>query len=475
MKKKLNTIKHILFTLSGLALFSGLVSCKKFVDISAPQTRLVQDNVYAVDATAAGVLTGIYTGLNLGSPATGQSGISLRAGLSSDELTYQQQSFNTQLEGFYLNALNASATDAVLWRDSYRYINIANTALEGLNSSTTLTPAVKQQLTGEALFLRAFLHFYLVNLFGDVPLVTSSDYRINNSISRSPTQAVYEQILSDLKAAQGLLSTDYRAANITTATLDRVRPNQAAASALLARVYLYLGDWANAEIQSGTLISNTSTYSLTALNNVFLTESREAIWQLAGVDENLNTLEGQLFILNGPPDYDHPVSLSNTLLQSFEPSDRRKTDWIGHLDDNGTEYYYPNKYKVSFGTPVTEQLTVLRLAEQYLIRAEARAQLGKLSQSRDDLNAVRSRAGLLPTAENDQQNLLKLIYHERQVELFTEWGHRWLDLKRTGTADAVMTTASTAKGTSWKTTAQLYPIPQTDIDRDANLKQNSGY
>jgi len=467
--------KYLIPIKACLLLLVCLSSCKKFVDIDPPVTRLVQDNVYAVDATAAGVLTGMYTELNLLSPATGEMSISLRAGLSADELTYHKFTLNTLFEPFYLNALNATTTDNSIWRTSYKYINVANTALEGLNASTTLTPSVKQQLTGEALFVRALMHFYLVNLFGDVPLITTSDYRINNNVARSSKQAVYDQIVADLKKAQTLLSINYRAGDITSSTLDRVRPNQAAATALLARTYLYMGNWDNAETESTKLIDNSATYSLTALNDVFLTNSPESIWQLAGVDKNLNTQDGRIFILINKPDYAHPVSLSNTLLQAFEPLDERKNNWVGHINAKNADYYYPNKYKVLSGTPVTEQLTVLRLGEQYLIRAEARARLNKLAQSRSDLNAIRERAGLLPTSENNQQTLLNLIYHERQVELFTEWGHRWLDLKRTGNIDAAMTTAAAAKGGTWKTTAQLYPLPQIDIERDPNLKQNPGY
>lgn len=477
MKSRLNKIPYIIQIAAGLFIaISGLCSCKKFVDIAPPSTRLSQESVYAVDATAAGVLTGLFTGLSLTSPLTGEVSVSVRAGLAADELTFHESSLNSKFEGFYLNALNAVDSDPKIWSDCYHYINIANTALEGLEASTTLTPAVKQQLTGEALFIRAFLHFYLVNLYGEVPLVTSSDYRINNAIARSSKQAVYGQIISDLEKAQTLLSTNYRASNITSATANRVRPNQAAASALLARVYLYLGDWNNAEIESTKVIGNTATYHLAALDDVFLTESPEAIWQLAGVDQNLNTQDGRIFILNAVPDFDHPFSLSNTLMEAFEINDKRKTSWVGSFtEDNSTYYFYPNKYKIAAGNPVTEQITPLRLGELYLIRSEARANLNKLSDARADLNAIRERAGLLPTSEDNQQALLELIYHERQVELFSESGHRWLDLKRTGKVDAVMSVETALKGGVWKSTAQLFPIPQSDLDRDPNLKQNPGY
>jgi hypothetical protein len=71
--------------------------------------------------------------------------------------------------------------------------------------------------------------------------------------------------------------------------------------------------------------------------------------------------------------------------------------------------------------------------------------------------------------------MLNAIYHERQVELFTEWGHRWFDLKRTGNLNAVMTAVAPAKGSTWSSYMQLMPIPPTDIMADPNIKQNQGY
>ena len=115
---------------------------------------------------------------------------------------------------------------------------------------------------------------------------------------------------------------------------------------------------------------------------------------------------------------------------------------------------------------------VLRLAEQYLIRAEARAQQNNISGSQSDLNLIRNRAGLVNTAANDKTALLTAIEHERQVELFTEWGHRWLDLKRTNRADAVL---GPIKAPNWQPTDMLYPIPQTQIANDPNVHQNPGY
>src|SRR5438552_17436425 len=111
----------------------------------------------------------------------------------------------------------------------------------------------------------------------------------------------------------------------------------------------------------------------------------------------------------------------------------------------------------------------LRLAEQYLIRAEARTQENNISSAQTDLNVIRSRAGLGPVTASDKASLLAAILHERQVELFTEWGHRWFDIKRTGTVDATMTVVTSQKGGTWNTNQQWYPIPQSELQNDVNL------
>jgi len=118
---------------------------------------------------------------------------------------------------------------------------------------------------------------------------------------------------------------------------------------------------------------------------------------------------------------------------------------------------------------------VLRLAEQYLIRAEARAQQNNVGGAQSDLNTIRTRAGLPNTTANDKTSLLAAIIHERQVELFSEWGHRWLDLKRSGNLDAMMAVVAPAKGATWSSNWQWYPIPSYEIVQDPNLVQNPGY
>ena len=167
-------------------------------------------------------------------------------------------------------------------------------------------------------------------------------------------------------------------------------------------------------------------------------------------------------------------------MSSFELGDNRKTFWVDSLTSNGKTFYYPFKYKISSATaPATEYENIFRLAEQYLIRAEAEISTNP-AQTVADLNVVRTRAGLPNYAGlTDAASLKTAILHERQVELFTEFGgFRWLDLKRSGTADAVMGppgNACAAKGGTWSSYKQLYPIPLPDINLDHNLTQNPGY
>jgi len=470
-----------------LIIIAAGISCKKLVRVDTPPTSLSETNIFTNDATAAAVLTGIYAKMsadNSNSTITGFTSISLYSSLSADELSLYDPNDQTY-GGYYRNALTSSPNVSTIdyWSTIYPLIFITNAAIDGLNSSSTLTPAVKQQLLGEAKFMRAFCYFYLVNLFGDVPLVLSTDWKANTSLTRASKAQVYQQIIDDLKDAQNLLHTDYLMSDALTPypanSMERTRPTKWAAAALLARVYLYTGDYPNAETQATMVIDSSALYVLSGLDSVFLKNSTEAIWQLqpVGTGTNSNTGEGRIFILppSGPA-FDFPVYLSTDILNSFESGDQRRVHWVDSVATAGTIYYFPFKYKIGAVTTTTQEYCmVLRLAEQYLIRAEARIQQNDIGGARNDLNIIRARAGLGNTSANDKPSLLAAMLQERRVELFTEWGHRWLDLKRTNTVDAVMSLVTPTKGGTWATTAQLYPIPLTELKTAPQLAQNPGY
>ncbi len=149
--------------------------------------------------------------------------------------------------------------------------------------------------------MRAFYYFYLVNLYGDAPLVLSTDYATNSLITKSSKEQIYQQIIFDLKEAQSLLSDKYIKGDgksvYENGAEERVRPNKWAAIALLSRTYLYLQDWVNAEEQASLVLANTTQYQLQSLDSVFLKNNGEAIWQLQPVQMEINTQDAEGFIL----------------------------------------------------------------------------------------------------------------------------------------------------------------------------------
>lgn len=474
-------------------------SCKKWLEIPPSGDKIIERTVFSTDATAIGVLNGIYSSVSTSDLFQGVRSISLYAGLSGDELDLYNGVTDLKHISYYGNKLAANISfeaGSEHWTLLYPFVYRCNAAIEGLNDSDGLNPVVKQQLLGEAKFLRAFFYFYLVNLFGDIPLPTTTDSKENSLLSKEPTAAVYQLIIEDLKIAKEYLSDNYLNETLLGSSIERVRPIRWAASALLARSYLYTEDYAKAEQEATLVINNANLYNLASLNEVFLKNSTEAIWQIQPTTLGMNTKEGQTLIIpeTGPSDViaypSNPVYLSEFLLGSFELNDQRAIpgNWIKSTvypvnDTIQDTVTYAFKYKISSSPNVSSQagmaeyLMMLRLGEQYLIRAEARAHLNKISEAQDDLNAIRTRSGISATSANDKSTLQVAILHERQVELFTEFGHRWFDLKRTGNLDAIMSVVTPQKsgGDPWQSYQQWYPIPFSELAKSPKLVQTPGY
>lgn len=472
-----------------LILASPFSGCKKFVTIDPPPTSISEENVYKDDATATGVVTQLY-GL-MSSDGYGFSGnqlgrTHLAAGLLSDELTLFSTSDNDLLP-FYTNTIAPELANPGPWNEIWSFIYTTNSVIEGVSGNSSLTPVVSKQLLGEAKFLRAYYNFYLVNFYGKIPLVISTDAKKNALLPRASIDDVYAQIIKDLVDAEALLSTNYLSADLKTVSVDKVRPTKWAAAALLARAYLYKKDYANAYAQSN-LVIGSNAFQLSSLNSTFLKNSQEAIWQLqpVGINQQANTPEGFLFILpaTGPDVNNYKVYMSNGLANSFEVGDQRKTDWVGKVIVGADTYYFPYKYKSDQiqNAVITEYEMMLRLGEQYLIRAEAQANGAGagINGAISDLNLIRQRAGLPDYAGAiNKDAIMAALLHERQVELFTEWGHRWFDLKRWPgtTLRDIMTPTATLKGGTWDPSnfQALLPIQRLEILHDPNLDQNPGY
>lgn len=457
-----------------------LASCKKLIEIPPPSNSITTSQVFADSADAAAAISGIYSKIQYGYPGLSfcNGAETVICGLSSDELI---SFYSDNYLEFYSNTLEPTENNLnfYFWQQPYNYIYQVNACIESLQGSSSLPQSVKNQFIGEAKFFRGLFYFYLINLFGDVPYVTSTNWKQTDTTARTDKLVIYEKIIGDLKSAQNLLRDDY-----SFSGGERTRVNKLVATAFLARVYLYLQDWKNAELQADTIINNDLFSLLPDLNSVFLANSNESIlqWQLNTAYSPYNCTQEGLRIL--PSDSTLPPSyyVSSQLLNSFEPGDQREVMWLNQSNYNGSTYVYPYKYKMGQsqlmvnGNP-TEYYTVLRLAEQYLIRAEARTEQGNVTGAASDLNTIRNRAGLANTTAVTEADLLTAISHERQVELFAEWGHRWLDLKRLGQVNAVMSIVTPQKNTGsiWQSYQQLYPIPSSQLSLNPFLIQNPGY
>ncbi len=176
------------------------------------------------------------------------------AGFSSDELNCHVSAQNFQ-EFSTNNLTSANTIILACWGDAYNIIYKVNAIIEGLNNSTNVTESLKNQLAGEAKFIRAFSHFYLYNLFGPVPYIKSTDYRINNEAGRNSASEVINLLIADLKEAVDLLPADF-----STGGGERIRISKWAATALLARCIFFNKDWENAEISSSEVINQTASF-----------------------------------------------------------------------------------------------------------------------------------------------------------------------------------------------------------------------
>lgn len=457
--------------------------CEKYLDdTQLPANRVAVADVYQTDGTTSTAVTGILLSFTISgafNPSSGNN-IGYTTGLYTDELKALVP--GNFADVFYKNTIQTGQSP--FWTDFYKKIFVCNTAIAGINGSKG-TLQYKDQWLGECYFLRALCYYNLVNFYGDVPLALTDDYKINNVLPRAPQAQVFQQIIADLKQAQTLLSTDYRN-GLGLPTTNRLRPNKAAATALLARAYLYAKDWTNAEAAATTLIEDVN-YKLLPLAQVFVANSQEQIWALAYNTARVSAEYG--FYTNGMPatlptaaaisgsPYVIFAAINTPLLNTFSAGDGRLTNWMRTTTVSSVPavtYYFPNKYKSAVAG--AENQVMLRLGEQYLIRAEARAMQNKTTAV-DDVNAIRTRAGgiaLLP-ASTPMATLLTAIAKERQTELFTESGHRFFDLKRTGAIDNVMTSVSTIKGSVWASYMSLWPIPPSESIQNPNITPNPGY
>jgi hypothetical protein len=423
------------------------------VVVSACDSPLVTDPTASIDSetalkTARGVelaLNGAYRSLQLGSRE-----IVAFPDLYADNLDFTG-TYQTDREVGLRNVQPSNGAILTIWADAYDGINRANEVLAAIPEVTDLSSAQAARFRGEALFIRAMHYMYLVRWFGGVPLVLEPARGVSEEslVARSTQQEVYARIIQDLEEAVGLLPAGKEPGKATKGPVN----------ALLARAYLEDGKYTQARDRAAAVIADP-TYSLVPnFRTLYTTKhSAESIYEVHFTVNNGNSLAFWFF----PQEEGGRWGFSPTteLYGLYGPTDTRRAASINITANKRYIYKYP---RIS---TEDDNLILLRLAEMYLIRAEANARLNASDATvLADINVVRNRAGATPVAVSGQAALLDAVLAERRLELAFE-GHRFFDLRRHGKAASKLQIA---------TDRLVLPIPQAELDVNDNLEQNSGY
>lgn len=381
------------------------------------------------------------------------------------------------------------------WNALYEGVKRANVVIEKV-PQISMDPALRNRYVGEASFLRALFYFDLVRAWGDVPKVTTTTPELE--LPRTSAAEIYDLIVADLQVAIDALpeKSAYAAA-------DRGRATKGAAKGMLAKVYLFRGDYVNAEKYAMEVI-NSAQYDLEAdfanANSKAGEHGVESVFEVGAIGEESLEAGGNQYAnvqgVRGNPNrgwgFNRP---SMDLMAAFEPDDPRleKTvirlgevlDGITILGDGATPDETKDENDVTIEIEVYNQKVwtpgnnvptqfdhnrrFLRYADVLLIAAEALAHNNKITEALEKVNEVRERAregnaAILPDlTETDPDALIDLILHERRVELALE-GHRFWDLVRTGNAATVLGPLGFIAGKH-----ELLPIPQSEMDLTQNI------
>jgi starch-binding outer membrane protein, SusD/RagB family len=450
---KAKTMKTSILFLAGLLIIFS--SCKKtFLDSSSAQT--ISDNVAIIDSSSALTATlGVYDGLQ-DANYYGGDGFAAAAFLSSgDGLWVGTLNYYNDFTTHTYRADNTLIYK--IWYTIYKVVNRANHVIAKVPAldSKLISATSKNQYTGEAYFIRALAFFDLARTFGNAPIVLSptSDPDQVNGIKQSNQATLYAQVESDLLKADSLLPD----------AINRNRITKNTVYAFLARLYLYTRQYDQSETYASKIIGN-SNYSLVDWNTFINNKATaESIFELAFTTADPSAHYGSWSSVNYRNQF-CPNSTLYNLIQDPTVGGARKVLIKDISTASITNYFVQLLYWRTNGDNPTY---IFRLAEQYLIRAEARINksTSDLNGALADLNAVRNRSGLAPLVLTSKEDLQTAILAERRVEFALE-PQRWFDLVRTGTANTVLGVDANK---------YIYPIPYNDLAADPDLVQNPSY
>lgn len=446
-----------------LLLLLPFTSCKKFLEVQ-PQLQVDQEQAIINAGTAATAANGLFNLLS----ANNYYGSNFPAlsYLSAGDIQWSgSQGDPSEITKHLTSATNGYVQSA--WTAIYKTILQANVIIDKVPGVTdpALNTTLKNQYLGEAYFVRALAYFDLARGWGGVQLILKPTYvsTDNSSIPRSSLADTYAQVLKDLNTAETLVPAGINRNRVTLRTVQ----------ALKARFYLYQKNWPLAEQFATSVINDNANFTLVTPYSAFFannaTNTNESVFELAYTTSNTNGHSNWWLppALGGRREWS-PNNALVTLLNDPTIGGNRK-DLIAQTAPPGNLWYGKLYYRNPLGT---DPAYVIRIADLYLIRSEARAYQGNLigaNSAQSDLNAVRSRAGILPSTAATLPDILLALEKERQVEFPFETD-RWFNLVRTDRAQAVL-------GLPDKH-LYLFPIPfnETLVDPQlAGANRNAGY
>ncbi|WP_431212990.1 RagB/SusD family nutrient uptake outer membrane protein [Puia sp. P3] len=492
-------MRHTIIKINGTALWGALLmlalsGCTKLLD-KKPITQVVTPNASDSSVTLTGaqsLLQGVYgafkgAGYGPGIEVNVFDRINNGDVMSDNCYAGGDNQDNIAQDNFTFNSLNSNITRD--WSDYYSVIGAANNALFQVAASKdpSLTADMKSQILGQIKFMRAFEYFDLVRLWGAVPLVinpidaSSSESLIKSSGGlRSPVDSVFAAILSDLWAAKGTVIDPGVDPSKYTVTKGVV-------NALLAKVYATKApiNWDSVAYYCDQVIPHYRLMPRYAdLFDINHKDNSESIWEITydGYSSSVGNWVPSLFQGAG---YKKFMTPTNDLVKAFnaEGDTARLNASITFVN-----YGWPDKYWTTpTNYPVMSKYTdpnngyndmyMIRLADILLLRAEAYNNKSDLANAALMVNQVRARAKIGPVVAASQADMTLAIDNERRLELAFE-GQRWFDLLRTGRAKAVMNAQKDASGNTLYNVQDfrlLFPVPQTQIDLNPLLTQNTGY
>lgn len=452
------------YNVIGILMLSFLAfsSCEKMLDVKTPANQIGKDKVFTDVQTANAALAGLYAGLRDNSPLSGDaSGPAL--GVYTDDLDYYATITPNGLTELYTNQLiSGNLVVHNQWSTAYQLIYSCNAIIEGCDHPASLATEDMKRIKGEAILIRSILFYYLQQLYGDIPYPLSTDYKVNQSLSKTTSANVLKLLENHFSEASALLPDTYR-------NTERIYLNKKVAQLMLARVYMLEQRWVDAATLCNTIIGSDLYQIQNDVSKTFKKSGNNIIWQLKPMNNGDATKEAIIYYFDFIPPYSY--ALSNDLINSFSSSDLRKQNWTLPVTVDGTTWYRATKYKNIFNNS-DEYSVVFRIEEVYLLLAEALGNQDKIVLALPFLNATRLRSNLtkieMPISKED---FLDEVLIENRREFFTEMGHRFFDMKRMNKLSLL-----TATKLNWKPFHSLWPVPQKELLLNSNLKpQNNGY